>query len=154
MDNPAVPEDTMLDTLLAPSRPTARRRRWLAFAAHYVEMLVAMAVGMVALAPVWERSWPAYADRPDTAALAMATDMTVGMVAWMAVRRHSSRSIVAMSVAMCAPFAVLALPYWAGIMPGSWLLPLGHVAMLPLMAVAMLLPPGRRSCIHSGQPQH
>jgi flagellar biosynthetic protein FliP len=143
----------MYDTLLVAPRPAARRRRWLAFAAHYVEMLVAMGVGMVALAPVWPAVWPAYADRPDTAALAMATNMTVGMAGWMAVRRHCTRSIVAMGVAMCAPFAVLAGPYWAGIMPGSWLQPLGHVAMLPLMAVAMLLPPSRRgsrSYVHRG----
>ena len=116
------------------------RRRWLAFAGHYLEMVVAMAVGMMALAPIWDGLWPGHADRPDTAALAMATDMTVAMVAWMAVRRHSRRAIVLMSAAMVLPFAVLAVPYWAGIMPGSWLLPLGHVIMLPLMAVAMLLP--------------
>jgi flagellar biosynthetic protein FliP len=150
------PEDTMHDTLLAPSRSAAGRRR-LAFAGAYLEMLVAMGVGMVALAPVWQWAWPAYADRPDTAALSMATDMTVAVVAWMVVRRHSARIIVAMSVAMCAPFAVLAVPYWAGIMPGAWLLPLGHVVMLPLMAVAMLLPPGHHapgSGVHSGHPQH
>jgi hypothetical protein len=123
-----------MTTTAAPARPV------LAFALHYAEMLVAMAVGMVALAPVWGVAWPGYADRPDTMALTMATDMTVAMAGWMAVRGHSRRGIALMSAAMCVPFAVLALPYWAGVMPGAWLLPLGHLIMLPLMAVAMLLP--------------
>jgi hypothetical protein len=118
------------------------RRPVLAFALHYGEMVIAMIVGMVALAPLWHSAWPGYADRPDTMALAMATDMTVAMAGWMAVRGHGRRGIALMSGAMCVPFAVLALPYWAGVMPGSWLVPLGHVIMLPLMAVAMLLPSG------------
>ena len=120
------------------------RRRWLGFAGHYLEMLVAMAVGMMALAPVWDALWPGHADRPDTAALAMATDMTLAMAGWMAVRGHGRRGIALMSAAMVMPFAVLAVPYWAGVMPGSWLVPLGHVLMLPLMAVALLLPSGHR----------
>ena len=123
------------------TRPSARRR-WLGFAGHYLEMVAAMVVGMIALGPVWDALWPAYADRPDTAALAMAADMTVAMVAWMAVRGHSRRGIALMGAAMVLPFAALAVPYWAGLMPGSWLMPLGHAVMLPLMAVAMLLPSG------------
>ena len=113
------------------------RRRWLAFAGHYLEMVVAMAVGMMALAPLWPDAWLA---RGDLHAVAMAVDMTVAMAAWMAIRRHTWPRIVEMSAAMVLPFAVLLVPYWAGIIPGSWLLPLGHVIMLPLMAVAMLLP--------------
>ncbi len=72
----------------------------------------------------------------------MAANMTVAMVGWMAVRGHSRRGIALMSAAMVLPFAVLAVPYWAGLMPGSWLMPVGHVLMFPLMAVAMLLPSG------------
>jgi flagellar biosynthetic protein FliP len=128
------------DTALATRAPV--RRRWLAFAGHYLEMVVAMVVGMVALAPVWDGLWPGHADRPDTAAMAMAANMTVAMVAWMAVRGHGRRGIALMSGAMVLPFAVLAVPYWAGLMPGSWLMPLGHVLMFPLMAVAMLLSGG------------
>jgi hypothetical protein len=138
--SPTSEEDTVQDTALA-TRPSARRR-WLGFAGHYLEMVVAMVVGMIALGPVWDALWPGYADRPDTAALAMATDMTVAMVAWMAVRGHSRRGIALMSAAMVLPFAVLAVPYWAGVMPGSLLMPVAHAAMLPLMAVAMLLPSG------------
>jgi flagellar biosynthetic protein FliP len=135
-------QDTMQDTVLV-TRPGARRR-WLAFAGHYLEMVAAMLVGMMALAPAWNALWPGHADRPDTAALAMAANMTVAMVAWMAVRGHSRRGIALMSAAMVLPFAVLAVPFWAGLMPGDWIMPLGHVVMLPLMAVAMLLPSGHR----------
>ena len=134
----------MQDTALITTARPGARRRWLAFAGHYLEMLVAMAVGMVALAPAWDALWPGHADRPDTAAFAMATNMTVAMVAWMAVRGHSRRGIVLMSAAMVVPFAALAVPYWAGLMSGDLIMPLGHVLMLPLMAVAMLLPSGHR----------
>ena len=58
----------MQDTALVPAARPSSRRRWLAFAGHYLEMLVAMGVGMVALAPVWDGLWPGHADRPDTAA--------------------------------------------------------------------------------------
>ena len=126
----------MQDTALATRPPV--RRRWLGFAGHYLEMVVAMVVGMIALGPVWDGLWPAYADRPDTAALAMAANMTVAMVAWMAVRGHSRRGIALMSAAMVLPFAALSVPYWAGLMP------LGHALMFPLMAVALLLPSGHR----------
>jgi peptidoglycan/LPS O-acetylase OafA/YrhL len=127
----------MQNITAAPARP------WSRFALHYLEMVAAMVVGMMVLAPVWQLAWPGHADRPDTAALAMATSMTVAMAGWMAVRGHGRRGIALMSAAMVLPFAVLAVPYWAGTMPGSWLMPLGHVLMLPLMAVAMLLPSGR-----------
>lgn len=123
----------------------ATRRPVLSFVLHYGEMLVAMSVGMVALAPVWELAWPEYADRADTMALSMATDMTVAMVGWMAVRGHGRRSIALMAGAMVAPFAVLVPPYWAGLLNGPWLMVLGHVLMLPLMALAMLAPSGGHS---------
>jgi peptidoglycan/LPS O-acetylase OafA/YrhL len=127
---------------IAVEKTTRPARNWGRFALHYLEMVAAMVVGMMVLAPVWQVAWPGHADRPDTAALAMATDMSVAMAGWMAVRGHGRRGIALMSAAMVLPFAVLALPYWAGLMPGSWLLPLGHVLMLPLMAVVMLLPAG------------
>jgi hypothetical protein len=137
-------QDTVQDGRRVNTNARPRTRRWLGFAGHYLEMLAAMAVGMMALAPAWEALWPGHADRPDTAALAMAANMTVAMAAWMAIRRHTRQAIVLMSAAMVVPFAVLAVPYWVGIMPGSWLMPLGHVLMLPLMALALLHPSAHR----------
>ena len=44
----------------------------------------------------------------------MATNMAVGMGAWMRFRGHSWRGIAEMSASMYVPFAVLLVPFWAG----------------------------------------
>ena len=67
-------------------------------------------------------------------ALTMAFDMTVGMAAWMWVRRHARRHIAEMSAVMVLPFLVLLVPYWLGVLPGDALLTWGHVGMFALMA--------------------
>ncbi len=97
---------------------TGRRRMW-KLTVHYVEMVIAMAVGMVALHPVWTFAfdalgWSAVLDRPEPMALVMATNMTVAMSAWMKFRGHGWRSIVEMGAAMYLPFIVLFVPLWAG----------------------------------------
>jgi hypothetical protein len=70
----------------ASSAPTAhdRRRRIRRLVLHYLEMVAAMAVGMVALHPLWDLALDAVGagavlDRPELMALVMATDMTIGM---------------------------------------------------------------------------
>ena len=108
---------------------------------HYLEMVVAMVVGMVALGPVEDLLWPGLDNRLDVHVVVMATNMAIGMGAWMRFRGHSWRAIVEMSAAMYLPFAVLLVPYWAGAVSGGLLMTAGHVAMLPLMALAMLLRP-------------
>lgn len=45
--------------------------------------------------------------------------LTIGMAAWMAVRRHGARQIAEMSVAMCAPFVLLLAPYGLGLVSGD-----------------------------------
>ena len=97
-----------------------------------------MVVGMVALGPLW----PHLGDRLEPMALAMATNMSVGMAAWMAVRRHSLGSIAEMTAAMYLSFVVLFPVYWLGGISSGAALTLGHVLMLPAMAVAMLHRPG------------
>jgi hypothetical protein len=114
------------------SRPNLR------FAGHFVEMLVAMFVGMFALDPVWSLAAPGLADRPDAAAVIMATNMTAGMALWMSIRRHSWPRIAEMSAAMYLPFLVMLVPYWLGAVSGHAVLMVGHVAMVPLMLAAML----------------
>jgi hypothetical protein len=105
---------------------------------HYLEMVVAMVVGMVALGPVWSLVWPGLSAHVAADALVMATDMAIGMGAWMRFRGHSWSAIAAMSAAMYLPFVVLLLPLWAGLITGGTLLTAGHVLMLPTMALAML----------------
>ncbi|GAA4011515.1 hypothetical protein GCM10022247_37430 [Allokutzneria multivorans] len=105
------------------------------FVGHYVEMIAAMIIGMIALAPVWPDAWTA---RPDANAIIMATDMTVAMALWMRVRGHSWPRTLEMSAVMYVPFVIMLAPYWLGLLSGSALMIIGHVVMFPLMLVAMV----------------
>jgi hypothetical protein len=116
----------------------SRSRSVARFLLHYLEMVVAMVAGMVLLGPLWTLAAPGLPERPDVGALVMATDMALGMAAWMAVRRHRPRHIAEMSLAMYLPFAVLLVPFWTGLIDGHALMIGGHVLMLPAMALAML----------------
>jgi hypothetical protein len=110
-------------------------RKFARFAWHYAEMVVAMLAGMIALAPLWPDAWTA---RADVDALVMATNMTIAMVAAMALRRHSWPRIAEMAAAMYLPFLLLLAPYWLGVLSGTGLMVAGHVIMFPLMLAAMV----------------
>jgi flagellar biosynthetic protein FliP len=103
------------------------------FIRHFLEMLAAMVLGMLLLEPLWPTI-----DRVELQALVMATNMTIGMAALMAVRRHAWPGIVEMSAAMYAPFIILFVPYWTGLITAGGLFQLGHLLMLPAMLLAML----------------
>ena len=125
-------------TTQTPSQHThSRGRHTWHLVRHYLEMVVAMVVGMVVLGPLEALLWPGVDDRVDVHALVMATNMAVAMAAWMRFRGHAWPAIVEMSAAMYVPFAVLLVPYWAGAVSGSFLFTAGHVLMLPAMALAM-----------------
>jgi hypothetical protein len=124
---------------------TSRVRR---FARHYAEMVVAMIVGMVVLAPVWR---PLAIEREDLEALVMAFDMTLGMAAWMWLRGHGARAVAEMSAAMVVPFLLLLGPLWAGLLSGHDLMMLGHVLMLASMLGVLLLRPDEYACAHPGR---
>ena len=116
------------------------RRRFLR---HYLEMVAAMFVGMVVLGAAVRGvlalaglQYPA--QRPELAALEMAFDMSVGMVAWMRHRGHRWASILEMAGAMVAPTVVLLPLLWLGAISGDALLVLEHLAMFPLMYLVML----------------
>ncbi|WP_343993250.1 hypothetical protein [Terrabacter terrae] len=130
---------TTFTTSYADRAPRATARRLLRsrlgrFLTAYLEMTLSMVVGMQLLGVVWDSSWPGLTSRPDAMALAMAFDMTLGMAAWMWVRRHAPRHIVDMSAVMVLPFLVLLVPYRLGVLSGEGLLTWGHVAMFALMA--------------------
>ncbi len=111
------------------------------FTRHYLEMVVAMLVGMIVLGPAEDLVWPALTARADVGVMVMATNMAVGMGAWMRFRGHSWRGIAEMSASMYVPFAVLLLPFWAGAIGEGALMTWGHILMLPAMALVMLLRP-------------
>jgi hypothetical protein len=66
-------------------------------------------------------------------ALVMATDMSLGMGAWMRLRGHSWRHIVQMGAPMYLPFAVFVPPVWFGALSGGAMISAGHLLMLALM---------------------
>jgi hypothetical protein len=123
---------------------SARRR----FARHYVEMLVAMVLGMVilgmpaatALDALGMSSSELHEDAPALMLLGMAVTMTVPMVGWMRYRGHGRRATWEMAASMFAPtFAVIALLATGLVADTGTLLVIEHVAMLPAMLVVMLL---------------
>jgi hypothetical protein len=125
--------------------PTQARRVALAdrhFWRHFVEMLLAMVVGMVVLGPLW----PDLHGSTELHLLVMATNMTLGMAVWMAVRRHRWVAIAEMGLAMYVPFVVLLPPFWAGWLSAGAVFVLGHVLMLPAMLLAMLRRPSEYRC--------
>jgi len=120
-----------------------QRRFWF----HLIEMVLAMGVGMAVLMPLWRvAGLPDVTGVVELHSLLMATTMTLGMSAWMLVRRHSWPSIGEMGLAMYLPFVVLVVPYWAGWLPGSAVMVAGHVLMLPAMVLAMLRRPAEYGC--------
>lgn len=122
---------------------TFHRAQLLRFIRHFLEMVVAMAAGMVVLGPirtliVAQLGWSDLFDRPELHAVAMAADMTIAMSLWMRYRGHSWISIAEMAAVMVLPFVVLFVPLWAGALSGDTLLVAGHLLMLPAMVIAML----------------
>jgi hypothetical protein len=130
------------------------------FARHYVEMLIAMFVGMAALGFVAELALSAAGgsssqlqdDAPAAMLLGMAFNMTVPMVGWMRYRGHGWPASIEMAASMFIPtFAAIGL-LGAGLVGGiGTALMIQHVAMFPSMLVAMLL---RRDEYSSGAHHH
>ncbi|MEU2610036.1 hypothetical protein ABZ570_00370 [Micromonospora sp. NPDC007271] len=112
-------------------------------ARHLAEMVAAMLVGMLLLDPLWRAGTAVLggADvlaRADVAALVTATDMSLGMVAWMWHRRHPRIAVVEMVAAMYVPFLLLLPPWWAGRVGDRGLLLGGHLLMVPAMVLVAL----------------
>jgi len=116
---------------------------WLPFIRHYAEMVLAMAIGMVALHPLWTLALqaagaPHLLDHAELMALVMATDMAIAMGAVMAYRRHGWRDIAEMSAAMYLPFAIFFPATLAGAMTSGTMMVAGHALMLVAMLAVML----------------
>ena len=124
-------------TAVQTARPTWRAALTnRAFVVHYLQMLVAMFVGMGVLMPL---TMPlGHGAGVEVNALLMATSMTVGMSAWMAWKRHPWPGIAEMGLAMYLAFVVLFPLHWLGLLSDGGVMLVGHVLMLPAMAVAML----------------
>lgn len=120
-----------------------RRRERHNLVRHFVEMVLAMIVGMAVLGAVVQGICAVlghsgfFLDHPGLRAPLMAMNMTIGMAAWMRHRGHGWAPIAEMSAAMFVPVAVLIGPFWAGALSGGGLLGGMHVLMLPAMVIAM-----------------
>ncbi|MFF5174529.1 hypothetical protein ACFY3U_18100 [Micromonospora sp. NPDC000089] len=129
----------MTETMLAapPAGVDRTHRRLLR---HLAEMTVAMIAGMVLLGPIWRLAADAAGladrlDQPVTAALLMATDMSIGMTVVMWHRGHGRRATAEMVAAMYLPFLLLLGPYAAGVVGGPGLMLGGHLLMAPAMVL-------------------
>jgi hypothetical protein len=116
---------------------------WAPFIRHYIEMVLAMAIGMVALMPLEMSAFQAAGvsqvmNRVELMTLVMATDMAIAMAAWMAYRRHGWRDIAEMTAAMYLPFVIFFPATLTGIMSGGTMVFAGHVLMLVAMLALML----------------
>jgi hypothetical protein len=113
------------------------------FVRHYVEMVVAMALGMGLLHPVWMLATHGAADdaavrSTEVMVLVMATSMALPMAAWMWHHKHGWAAVARMSALM---YLGLALPMpllWADLTSRGGVLAAGHVLMLVLMLAEML----------------
>ncbi|MFC6083254.1 hypothetical protein [Sphaerisporangium aureirubrum] len=114
---------------------------WLRFTLHYIEMIVAMFVGMFALGMLRSAAGLdlSHAEHPELGYLLMAFDMSVGMTVWMRFRGHSWRHTLEMCATMFLPVVPLFPLLWLGAIDGGTMMVLAHVAMFPLMLAVMLL---------------
>ena len=118
------------------------------FVRHYLEMLLAMGVGMVVLggldsavlSAVGSSTARVEEEAPALILLAMGFNMTVPMVAWMRVRGHAWGPSAEMAASMILPSLAVVGFLAAGVVTDlGTLLGIQHVVMLPAMLVAMLL---------------
>jgi hypothetical protein len=128
----------------SPSAPAGSRPSHRRLLRHYVEMLVAMFVGMLvvggAIRGLLALTAVSYSttEQPELSVLEMAFDMSVGMAVWMRYRGHGWPSTLEMTGAMFAPAIALLPLLWLDVIGGDSLMLLEHVLMLPLMYVVML----------------
>jgi hypothetical protein len=127
----------------SPETPSIRR-----FARHYLEMVVAMMLGMVILGlpavGVLELFGSSLGElesaAPAVYLVGMAVTMTVPMVAWMRYRGHGWRPSLEMAGAMFVPAVATVGLLAVGLVTGfDTLLAIEHVAMFPLMLLVMAL---------------
>ncbi|TDC69608.1 hypothetical protein E1200_07910 [Actinomadura sp. GC306] len=132
------------DIALAPEAGTRHHGGWGHFAQHYVEMLLAMAAGMLifggAVRGVLALTGGelSMGRQPELASLEMAFDMSAGMLIWMRVRGHGWAGSLEMCAAMFAPLAVLLPLLWLDVVSTDSLMMFEHALMLPLMLLVML----------------
>lgn len=113
---------------------------------HFVQMILAMLVGMAVLGVPFRAilralgySWDEAVVRfPEIVCVVMTFNMAVGMVAWMRFRGHGWRASAEMTAAMYAATAITLGMFWLDIISSDPLIGVMHVLMVPVTLLAML----------------
>ncbi|MGI5200031.1 hypothetical protein ACQEU6_45950 [Spirillospora sp. CA-108201] len=126
---------------LDPGSPASAHARtpWRRLTLHYVEMVLAMFAGMLAFGGLRALLGltVAFDAHPGAHYLLMATDMALGMAAWMLLRRHGLACTLEMCAAMYAPAVLLPL-VWTGVVGGMAFMTAAHVLMMVAMLAVLL----------------
>jgi hypothetical protein len=114
-----------------------------AFARHFLEMVVAMLLGMGVLEGVAALAFAAagsgLTDQPGAfRVMLMGLNMTVPMVMWMRYRGHSASRNGEMAASMLVPSGVAAALAAAGVLGVGAALLVQHAVMIPAMLAVML----------------
>ena len=118
-----------------------RKRQLSPFWRHFLEMLAAMAAGMLAtgtsfLAIVGLKTWDEVTIQyPTQALLAMAAGMSIPMVAWMLHRGMGGRNAAEMTAAMILPVLPFLCLVWFGITTSAWCGPYCAATILAMLAL-------------------
>ena len=137
--------ETSADALVG-NHPVARDRTiaagWRRFARHFLEMVVAMLVGMGALeglaAVAFAVAGSDLTDQPGALrVMLMGINMTIPMVLWMGYRGHAMARSVEMAASMLVPSALAAALASGNALGEGAALALQHAVMLPAMLGVM-----------------
>ena len=130
------------DTVLTPH--AGQWREWLRFLRHLGEMFLAMMLGM----PLFGMPEQAFMRAigyphptqqfPEVAAVVMAINMTIPMVAWMWYRGHGWERTGEMAAAMLVPAVALLALCLVGVIPHTALSGAIMIVMVPAMILVML----------------
>jgi hypothetical protein len=116
--------------------PPSRGRQTLRFLRHFGEMILAMLLGMGVFDVVTGAIHIPMG--LEVSAMAMAVAMTVPMVAWMRLRKHTWRLNAEMAGAMIVPTLLLIALSSLGLLPRTSLMLGTHILMVPAMLAVML----------------
>lgn len=142
-------DDTTIETPSAAARGASQRRTFLPWLLTTVELVAVAAVSMLLMDTVTSAAirWLALTwilGHPLGIALVMTLDIWVGVALWMLVRRRPTRMILAVLLSVAAAFLAPLPLYWATVVTASESVLLGHVLVVPALALTVaLLPSGR-----------
>jgi hypothetical protein len=131
---PALDQEGKRSATLTPNLTLVRQT--LRFLRHLGEMILAMLLGMA----VFDVLTGAFRIplEPEVSATSMAGAMTVPMVAWMRIRKHSWRLNAEMAGAMIVPTLLLIAASRLDLLPRTSLMLGMHILMVPAMLAVML----------------